>query len=708
MVADEDEDGEFSRLSVGELKKRLFWAGATMPSGHLEKADLVSAVRQAEAEKKISDAKNAADKEKESSRQESAKQSAPRVEPRPISFDSLPASKEERELVDLHVLSEAKLKQRIEEAGHEVPDGTCGKHFLVALCRQAIRNPKPVGERRPRPIKLAKAAGSDSAGDEGDGATAVKPYRRPTIGDCVQVVESNLTKRYLPYAVNKVYKIIVDDGGHTPYKLAGLEKQHWFSQADVKWPEKEVEKKQTRKMLPAEAARCSTFDTNQPKEIMIMENKYGCTEGEVKEVLYATSDGANWVLHGGRQVPKAHEGTGWARLNDDPALPPPTAATPPPPPPPPTMPVPAAAPSPVVPSRPVTAPNASERINDDWDDRDPSELSAAELKRRLRLYGEDMLRGLAEKAEFVSALREAIRTRGPPPLQKRRAEPDSVTAEAEMIAQMEEIQRELDSAEAASGDAVLGQTEATEAPSGAAVVASSVASEPERIAEPCANGPASAVAPAVVRAADADVDTTLDATKSRKSKGHEDGVSTVPELVSAAVPPKVGPTSDRPAKRRRVGRGEVLVSVDEDDDVCSVVAPLSAASTVTALKSKTTISVDIDEDVNADDGAEVCAAVVIPVSPPTAVVMTPATSGAAARAARLARREERARLMRSPDLKESLCGSVAVNLSAASAGDSGNTAIDKGNVEGINVEGADNGAARQDGSDGGDAGMTWV
>ena len=37
-------------LSVGDLKKRLFWVGASLPDGHIEKSDLVAAVGKAEAE----------------------------------------------------------------------------------------------------------------------------------------------------------------------------------------------------------------------------------------------------------------------------------------------------------------------------------------------------------------------------------------------------------------------------------------------------------------------------------------------------------------------------------------------------------------------------------------------------------------------------------------------------------------------------------
>lgn len=48
----QDKEEDLSQLSVGELKKRLFWARAADPGAGIEKAELIAAVKQAEAAKK--------------------------------------------------------------------------------------------------------------------------------------------------------------------------------------------------------------------------------------------------------------------------------------------------------------------------------------------------------------------------------------------------------------------------------------------------------------------------------------------------------------------------------------------------------------------------------------------------------------------------------------------------------------------------------
>ena len=133
-------------------------------------------------------------------------------------------------------------------------------------------------------------------------------YRRPTIGDRVQIRDTMIMKRYLPEAIGKVFRIFKDDGGAFPYRLAGVgEQRHWFSEDDICWPVKKAQKA----FAPKQATKARP--DNQPEKVVINHNRYGCTAGEVRDVLGETADKRNWVLSGGRQVPKLHEGSGWSR-----------------------------------------------------------------------------------------------------------------------------------------------------------------------------------------------------------------------------------------------------------------------------------------------------------------------------------------------------------------------------------------------------------
>eukprot|EP00439_Symbiodinium_sp_Y106_P086319 s98_g32.t1 len=280
---------DLEKLSVADLKKRLFWAGASLPDGHLEKADIISVVKKAEAEK----AEKAAEADQKRVEEEKG---VPKPEPKPLDFNNIQCPDEEKQIVELHLLTEKQLRDRIEQAGHDVPKGEPSKHYLVALCRKAMKDP-----REPKP-KKAEATQEDEE-------EAVVPNRRPTIGDRVQIKDTMIMKRYLPEAIGKVFRIFKDDGGAFPYRLAGVgEQRHWFSEDDICWP---VKKAQKTFITPKE--RTKAKPDNQPEKVVINHNRYGCTAGEVRDVLGETADKRNWVLSGGRQVPKMHEGSGWSR-----------------------------------------------------------------------------------------------------------------------------------------------------------------------------------------------------------------------------------------------------------------------------------------------------------------------------------------------------------------------------------------------------------
>ena len=290
-------------LSVGDLKKRLFWVGASLPDGHIEKSDLVAAVRKAEAEQEDKfAAKGLGTTGTTGVGASGEQQGVLRPEPRPLDFESVAGtSAEEKQIIDLHLLSEAQLQEKIEQNGHDVPPNS-SKHYLVALCRKALKDPR---EPKPKKKEVSQA----------EPENAIAEYRRPTIGDRVQVRDTMVMKRYLPEAIGKVFRIIKDDGGAFPYRLAGVgEQRHWFGEDDVCWPTKV----QTKVFN-----RGGKANPDQPAKVMINHNRYGCTQGEVRDVLGETADKKSWVLQGGRQVPKSHEHSGWSRIQPESVEPPP-------------------------------------------------------------------------------------------------------------------------------------------------------------------------------------------------------------------------------------------------------------------------------------------------------------------------------------------------------------------------------------------------
>ena len=100
-----------------------------------------------------------------------------RPEPRPIDFEGVAGTlgADEKQIIDLHLLSEAQLQEKIEQNGHDVPPNS-SKHYLVALCRKALKDP-----RAPKPKKEEKTTEPEHA---------IAEYRRPTIGDRVQKYET--------------------------------------------------------------------------------------------------------------------------------------------------------------------------------------------------------------------------------------------------------------------------------------------------------------------------------------------------------------------------------------------------------------------------------------------------------------------------------------------------------------------------------------
>eukprot|EP00927_Polykrikos_kofoidii_P074533 TRINITY_DN70532_c0_g1_i1.p1 TRINITY_DN70532_c0_g1~~TRINITY_DN70532_c0_g1_i1.p1 ORF type:complete len:311 (-),score=39.65 TRINITY_DN70532_c0_g1_i1:95-1027(-) len=58
---------------------------------------------------------------------------------------------------------------------------------------------------------------------------------------------------------------------------------------------------------------------SEPKCVMILQQRYGCEVGQVLDIEGQSKDGRNWLeaRHGGRTLPKSHEGIGWKKLHGD-------------------------------------------------------------------------------------------------------------------------------------------------------------------------------------------------------------------------------------------------------------------------------------------------------------------------------------------------------------------------------------------------------
>jgi len=162
---------DLGKLSVGELKKQLFWLGASVPSGHIEKSDLVAALKAARLDRERHKSTEPPSKQQQR-QQKQQQQGVLRPEPRPLDYD-VKHSTEAKEVVDLHLLSEEELRRRVEEAGGTIPEdqGQVGKFYLVTLLRNLLRNPPPP--------KSADESGTCGQGEQITEAVAAPPPPPP-------------------------------------------------------------------------------------------------------------------------------------------------------------------------------------------------------------------------------------------------------------------------------------------------------------------------------------------------------------------------------------------------------------------------------------------------------------------------------------------------------------------------------------------------
>ena len=161
---------ELSKLSVSELKRKIFFAGAHVPAGHLEKSDMVKVLHDAlQAQtKRIKQAPAQTQANNKDSHKKSSSSSLPAsngqkpnskpAKPKQEKSEAeLAAEKEQEEIVKLHLLDEQELRGLILEAGAELPAGTLSKHFLVTALRNARKAKKARAE--------AKASATEGGGE---------------------------------------------------------------------------------------------------------------------------------------------------------------------------------------------------------------------------------------------------------------------------------------------------------------------------------------------------------------------------------------------------------------------------------------------------------------------------------------------------------------------------------------------------------------
>eukprot|EP00416_Gambierdiscus_australes_P043641 CAMPEP_0171113672 /NCGR_PEP_ID=MMETSP0766_2-20121228/83156_1 /TAXON_ID=439317 /ORGANISM="Gambierdiscus australes, Strain CAWD 149" /LENGTH=260 /DNA_ID=CAMNT_0011575901 /DNA_START=50 /DNA_END=832 /DNA_ORIENTATION=+ len=127
-----------SKLSIAELKKRIFWCGASVPPGHLEKADLVAVLTKSLDERAERERERQQKAEQQKAEQQRAQCGAVRPDARPINYDKK-LEGPEQETVDLHIQPEEELKRRIEELGGTIPEGKVSKFYLIALLKNCRR-----------------------------------------------------------------------------------------------------------------------------------------------------------------------------------------------------------------------------------------------------------------------------------------------------------------------------------------------------------------------------------------------------------------------------------------------------------------------------------------------------------------------------------------------------------------------------------------
>jgi len=145
---------DLAKLSVGEIKRRLRWAGAPVPAGHLEKAELVSALRvalQAKAKSEQAAAQQGkaktADPPKSSSTTPRPAESKPAPKPKDTA-----AIKEQQDTTKWFVMPEEDLKCLIVDAGGKVPDGNPGRHYLVAVLKNALKAKASTAAKLAEPV----------------------------------------------------------------------------------------------------------------------------------------------------------------------------------------------------------------------------------------------------------------------------------------------------------------------------------------------------------------------------------------------------------------------------------------------------------------------------------------------------------------------------------------------------------------------------
>mmetsp|Transcript_27639 Transcript_27639/g.60837 ORF Transcript_27639/g.60837 Transcript_27639/m.60837 type:complete len:380 (+) Transcript_27639:74-1213(+) len=162
--ASADAQEDLNKLSVSDLKRRIFFAGGSVPPGHIEKPELVAALQAALRSSKAKGPSSTAPppKAKTSAPQPTAKKATkPKPEKSQAEKD---AEKEQEELVKLHLLDEQELRARILEAGAELMPGDLSKHFLVTALRQAQKAKKARGEA----VQASAQASGEETGKKAD------------------------------------------------------------------------------------------------------------------------------------------------------------------------------------------------------------------------------------------------------------------------------------------------------------------------------------------------------------------------------------------------------------------------------------------------------------------------------------------------------------------------------------------------------------
>lgn len=219
MPAEED----LSRLSVSELKKRLFWCGASVPSGHLEKSDLVAALTKALAEKAEKERKAA----EQAEQQKKAQAGVPRPDPRPLSYDKK-GTKDQQEVVDLHVMPEEELRKQIETAGGTIPEGSVSRFYLIALLKNAQRQAAELAAQAAAEAAEAEEQPPPPPPPESDGAATAVSANPPCGGDAGTAEEVFDDKDPAELSAGELKRRLLAYGAYGEEKLKGLAEKPEF------------------------------------------------------------------------------------------------------------------------------------------------------------------------------------------------------------------------------------------------------------------------------------------------------------------------------------------------------------------------------------------------------------------------------------------------------------------------------------------------